>query len=180
MEISFDLSHFAGRPQHLISVLCNLARVSAWAPVHNPEIEEITCRTPSTALKYTRYVTHRVGISAEAEKVFLKNPGIGIRYLRVVNRSTLQDEKTHAKFWKKITRKSKLALEWSMAFNKRLSEKEEEVFLQSMRDMWTYAREVIKGQFPEQIHSMILLKSYEKMASYESHYLQEYIKRFGK
>lgn len=180
MEISFDVSHFVGRPQHLISVLSNMTRVGAWNAHHNAEIEEITCRTPSSALKYTRFVTYKIGISADAEKVFLKNPGIGLRYLRMVNRKTLQDEKAQAKFWKKITNKSSLAIEWARTFNERFSEKEEEVFVHNMRDMWTYAREVIKGKFPDSVHNMILLKSYEKLASYENHYLQEYIKKFGK
>ena len=179
MEITFDIAQFEKRPQQLISVMCNLARVGAWIPSHVEEIEVITCRTPSSAYKYVRYVTGKIGVSAKTEAVFLKNPNIGLRYLRMVNRN-LQDEKIHARFWKKVVKKPELALEWARNFNQRLSEKEEEVFVKNMRCMWQYAQYVIGGRFPESVHNMILLKSYEKMPSYENHAIQEYIKKFGK
>ena len=45
-----------------------------------------------------------------------------------------------------------------------------------MYSMRTYAYFVIKGKFPERIHNMILLKSYENMGEYSKKYLKEYLK----
>lgn len=175
MQISFDVSSFKGRPSNLITILSHLKYGNCYTPAPNLEIEAITCSTPSSALKFCRYV-NSCGISAESEKVFLKNPPLGIRYLKLVKREEMQDPAVHKRFWKRIVKKPELALEWANAFKKRLSESEEEVFAKDMRCMREYAHHVIKGRFPEKVHQIILLKSFEPLNAFHKKALEDYIK----
>lgn len=174
MEITFDVNNYSMDPRSLINVLHSLKQHNSWHPTHEPEIEKITCKTPSSALKYQGLVM-RDGISTDAEKVFLKNPGIGVRYLIRIRKPRFSDPETQTKFWKKVVRDPKVALAWAQTFG-RLSESEEEVFLKCMYSMRTYAYFVIKGKFPERIHNMILLKSYENMSQNSKKYLSDYLK----
>ncbi len=176
MELSFSTDNFVGRPQNLISVLSHLKWAGSYSFKQEEDIESIVCKTPSVAYKFARYVA-KEGISQNAEKVFLKNPSIGIRYLKLTRKNNLTNPEIHAKFWKKITRKPQLALEYSLSFNKRFSESEEEVFLKDTHCMRTYAEKVIKGKFPEKIHNMIVLKSFEvQPSSLDERHLKLYIK----
>jgi hypothetical protein len=129
MNITFEVEKFCNDPRGLIDVLSSLNSVRAWHVGNHREIEEVVCRTPSSALKYCQMVSHSYGVSRESEKVFVKNPGIGIRYLRIVNRTEFLDEKVQKRFWKKVVKKADLAYEWCRAFGRRLSEAEEEVFV---------------------------------------------------
>lgn len=174
MEITFDLANYAGDAKGLIYLLHSLKRHNSWHPTHDDEIERVTCRTPSSALKYQSLVM-KDGISTDAEKVFLKNPGLGVRYLIRIKKKAFSDPETQTKFWKKVIRDPKVALPWAQTFG-RLSEVEEEVFLKCMYSMRSYAYFVIKGKFPERIHNMILLKSYENMSQNSKKYLSEYLK----
>lgn len=175
MQISFNTENFKNRPQSLISVLSHLNYTSAYSPPAHEDIESIVCRTPSLAYKYTKYVAKK-GISASAESVFLKNPNIGIRYLRYINRDSFLDSNIQKRFYKKITKNPTLAFEFCRSLSKRLSEDEEEVFLKCMPSMRSYALYVIRGPFPEKIHNMLVLKSYEEMSSFAKNQLKEYLK----
>lgn len=174
MEITFDVANYAGDAKNLTWVLYSLKQHNSWYPTHEDEIEKITCRTPSSALKYASLVM-KDGISTDAEKVFLKNPGIGVRYLIRIKKKAFSNPEMQTKFWQKVLRDPKVALAWAQTFG-RLSDSEEEVFLKCMYSMRTYAYFVIKGKFPERIHNMILLKSYENMGEYSKKYLKEYLK----
>lgn len=179
MNISFDTERFKGNPNALTAVLSHMKYANCWVPMPNREIESITCTTPSATLKFCRYVNNVCGVSRETEKIFLKNASLGIRYLRVVRREKMQDEDIQKRFWKKVTRNPELALEWSRAFNKRLSETEEEVFVKSMRCMGEYASRIIRGRFPEKIHHMIVLKSFETLGGYDKRCLENYMRSYG-
>jgi hypothetical protein len=174
MNISFDVENFKSRPASLIAVLSHLKACNCYVPSRSIEIERIACRTPSSALKFCRYVN--VALNPESEKVFLKNPKLGIRYLRSSHRQEMQDEKVQKRFWRHITKKPELALEWSQYTGRRLSEQEEEVFVKDMRCMNVYAQKIIKGKFPESVHQMIVLRSFEQMTRYHKMSLEEYIK----
>lgn len=176
MKIEFDTASFGRDARGLTDVLSVLYRHREWNLGHHKEVEEIVCRTPSSALKFCQMVNHSYGISREAEKVFLKNPRIGIRYLRIVGRSHLLDEKIQARFWKKIARSPDLAYQWARAFGKRLPEEDEEVFLQSFRLIKEYAFYVIRGPFPEKIHQKIVLRSFEQIDDWEKRFLSEYLR----
>jgi len=175
MQVSFDTENFRNHAQGLISVLGHLRYTKACSIPAHDDIESITCRTPSIAYKYTRYVAKQ-GISAKAEEVFLKNPKIGIQYLSYIKRDHFLDDKVQKRFHKKMVKNPTLALFYCRVFKKRLTEDEEVVFLKSMVSMWNYAKDIIKGAFPEKIHNMIVLKSYEDMDSYDKHRLKEYLK----
>lgn len=175
MNIHFDTSVFEKNPKGLISVLYNLRMVGSWSVRHERDVEQIVCRTPSSALKYCLSVTRTYGISREAERVFLKNPSIGIRYLRLVGRRNFLDEDTQGRFWRKVVKSPDLCYEWSQAFHLRVSEDEEEVFVKDVRAARDYAFFIIKGPFPEKVHNMLVLRSFEEMDSYSKKCLTEYI-----
>lgn len=174
MQINFDIENFKNRPAGLVAVLSHLKSVGCYVPSRSLEIEAIACRTPSAALKFCRYV--HASVCPETEKVFLKNPKLGIRYLRMAHRQEMQDAKVQKRFWRHITRKPELALEWSQHTGRRLSEQEEEVFVKDMRCMNQYAQRVIKGKFPDSVHQMIILRSFEQMTRYQKQSLEDYIK----
>lgn len=176
MIVSFDLSAFAGKPQNLISVLAGMSSVGQWPFDHNREVEEIVCSTPSSALKYCRYVVHAYGLSAKGERVFLKNPGIGMRYLRLTSKPRFQDDDTQRRFWRKVTKSPDLAYTWASTFGKRLSEEEEMIFSENLSVARNYASRVIRGPFPEPVHHRILLRSFENLPPYEKNALNEYLK----
>lgn len=174
MIVSFDLQAFKANPKGLISVLSHLRGMNQWPLQHNREVEEIVCRTPTSTLNYCRYVVGRYGVSKEAERVFLKNPSVGIRYLRFMGREDFPDEDTQRRFWKKVVRNPEWAYEWCHQFRRRLPEGEE-VFLKSIRRARDYSLFVIKGPFPEKIHHQLVLKSFENLASWEKKSLTEYL-----
>lgn len=175
MNIHFDTSLFEKNPKGLIAVLSNLRRIGSWSVRHERDIERIVCRTPNSALNYCRNVNYAFGVSREAERVFLKNPGIGIRYLRLVGRRSFLDEDTQSRFWRKVVRSPDLCYEWGQAFQQRVSEEEEEVFVKDVRVARNYAFFVIKGPFPEKAHNMLVLRSFEEMDPYSKKCLTEYI-----
>jgi hypothetical protein len=174
MQIAFDIESFKHSAAGLITVLSHLKAAGCYVPSKNLEIETIACRTPSSALKFCRYVNSN--LCPETEKVFLKNPKLGIRYLRSAHRHEMQDPKIQKRFWRHVTKKPEIALEWSRYTGRRLSEEEEEVFVNNMRIMNTYAQTVIKGRFPEKVHQMILLKSFEQLPQYHKRALEEYVR----
>lgn len=176
MIVSFDTEKFRSYPRGLIEILSDLHRVGSWSSNYNKEIESITCRTPASALRYCQNVTYSFGISPEAEEVFLKNPNIGLRYLNLVRREKFLDEKVQKRFWKKVVKKPDLAYFWANQFKKRLSESEEEVFIENPSIARNYAFFVIKGAFPEKIHQMLVLKSFEDLTEHQKRMLQEYLK----
>lgn len=176
MEIKFDIDNFIGKSENLISVLSHLKYAKCYAPVHDEKIEGITCRTPSSALKFCRYVNDKIGISPESEKVFLKNPVLGLRYLKMMRRESFLDPAVQKRFWKRVVKNPELALDWSRAFNKRLSEDEEVVFVKDMRAMKEYAVHAIRGKFSEKVHQMILLKSFEPLSQFHKNQLRDYLK----
>lgn len=175
MQLFIEIEKFANNPKALTNVLYYMRNSGCHIPWKSPEIEAITCKTPSAALRHTRFVCPD-GLSEAAERVFLKNPALGIRYLKKVRREIFQNEDTQRRFWKKVVKKADLAYQWAHAFSKRLSEDEEVVFLESMHRMKEYAYFIIKGPFPEKVHNMILLKSYEPLNEWDKRSLNEYIK----
>lgn len=176
MIVSFDTAAFKGRPTQLVNVLSGLSSVGQWPLGSNPDVEEIVCRKPSSALKYCQEVVHAYGLSAKGERVFLRNPGIGVRYLRLVGRSTFTDADTQRRFWRKVTNNAKLAYEWSKSFGHRLPEDQEMVFSKNLYFARMYAVNVIRGPFPEKVHQSILLRSFENLDSFTKMHLSEYIK----
>jgi hypothetical protein len=175
MNLFIEVDKFQNNPKALSSVLYHLRNNGCHVPYRAPEIEAITCKTPSAALRHTSWVSPD-GVSEAAERVFLKNPSLGIRYLRKIRKERFQNEDTQRRFWKKIVKKAQLAYQWAQAFQKRLSEDEEVVFLESMQRMKEYAFFIIKDRFPEKVHNMILLKSYAPMSEWEKKALNEYVK----
>jgi len=175
MRIGFEVSSFKGRAKSLISVLAGLRAAGEWPLQHHREVEEIVCRTPSSALNYCRYVVGGFGVSGEAERVFLNNPGIGIRYLGFVRRDHFLVEDTQRRFRKKVVKNPELALEWARSFRKRLSEEEEMVFVESPFCAKEYARHVIFGPFPEKVHHALVLKSFGDLPEWDARYLKDYI-----
>lgn len=175
MNLFIEVEKFANNPKALINVLYYMRAADGHVPYMCHEIEAITCKTPSSALRHVRFVSP-TGVSEKAERVFLKNPSLGIRYLKKIRRETFQNEDTQRRFWKKIMKKAELAYQWANAFGKRLSEQEEEVFITDMHRMKEYAYFVIKGPFPEKIHNMILLNSYKELNQWEKKALNEYVK----
>lgn len=176
MIVSFDISAFKDRPRTLIAVLSGMSSVGQWPFDHNREVEEIVCRTPSSALNYCRHVVHAYGISSKGERVFLKNPGIGMRYLRLTSKPRFQDDDTQKRFWRKITKDAALAYKWASTFGKRLSEDEEMVFSEDISIAREYAFRVIRGPLPEPVHHRILLRSFENLSSYDKKSLNDYLK----
>lgn len=175
MHLFIEIEKFQNNPKALTNVLYYMRNQGCHVPYRSPEIEAITCKTPSSALRHTSLVSPE-GVSEASERVFLKNPAIGIRYLKKIRRETFQNYDTQRRFWKKVVKKADLAYQWAQAFGKRLSEDEEVVFLESMYRMKEYAYFIIKEPFPEKIHNMILLKSYEFMPEWEKKSLNDYVK----
>lgn len=175
MNLFIEIEKFKNNPKALTSVLYYMKNNGCHVPYQEPEIEAIVCKTPSSALRYTSWVSSS-GVSEAAERVFLKNPALGIRYLKKVRREFFQNEDTQKRFWKKVVKKANLAYEWASAFGTRLSEDEEVVFLKDVHMMKDYSYFIIKGPFSEKIHNMILLKSYEPMSEWEKKALNDYIR----
>lgn len=176
MEITFDINSFNGRAKSLTNVLYYLTGANCFTPSHSEDIEAIACRTPSDALRYCRHVVGKLGVSHKTESVFLKNPQLGVRYLRYIGRDHFVESKTHTRFWKKIMKKPELALAYATSFNKRFTEQEEEVFVKNMRCMREYSQSVIKGPFTEKVHQMIILRSFDSsMSEWEKRYLKDYV-----
>ena len=175
MSVSFEISAFSSNPKALIGVLSGLSRVNQWPFDHNREVEEIVCKTPSSALNYCRHVVHAYGVSPKGERVFLKNPKLGIRYLRLTNKPRFSDDDTQKRFWRKVIRNPDIAYTWATTFNKRLSEEEEMVFSESIRIAWQYANRIIRGAFPESVHHRILLRSFENLDQYSKQALNNYL-----
>ena len=176
MNIHFDTAAFERDPRGLIAVLSNLRRVGVWSLRHEKDIERIVCRTPSSALNFCRFVNGAFGVSREAERVFLKNPSIGVRYLRVANRKSFLDEDTQRRFWRKVVKNPDICYQWCQAFQQRVSEEEEEVFVKDVVLAKSYAFFIIKGPFPEKVHNMLVLRSFEDMNNYSKSCLTEYIR----
>jgi hypothetical protein len=175
MRIGFEVSSFKGMPKTLISVLSGMRAAGEWPLQHHKEVEEIVCSTPILALNYCRHVVGGFGVSGEAERVFLKNPGIGIRYLGIVHRDHFLVEDTQRRFWKKVVKNPELALEWARSFRKRLSEEEEMVFVESPLCAKEYAMRVIHEPFPEKVHHALVLKSFGELCEWDARYLKDYI-----
>jgi len=178
MRISFDTENFKGRSAAglLTNALANLRAAGSYTHSYsNTDVEDVVCKTPSAAYKFVRYVS-KSGVSPAAERIFLKNPSIGVRYLKYVNRPSFIEEAVQKRFWKKVVKNPSLAFDYCSTFNKRLSEEEEEVFVKDMRVMRDYAQRVIKGKFPQKVHDMILLKSFESMDAWPKENLQRYMK----
>lgn len=175
MRIGFEVSSFKGRAKTLISVLAGLRSAGEWPLQHHREVEEIVCGTPSSALNYCRHVVGGFGVSGAAERVFLKNPGIGIRYLYLVHRDRFLVEDTQRRFWAKVVKSPDLALLWSRTFNKRLSEEEEMVFVEDVICAKEYSRFVIVGPFPEKVHHALVLKSFGGLNDWETRAVKDYI-----
>lgn len=175
MHITFEISSFAGKAKELTNTLYFLKRQGVYFNHHDPEIEAITCRTPSSAYRYARYVATS-GISAEAEKVFNRNANVGIKYLTFTRKKEFSDVKNHQRFWKKVLKDPHLAYTWANSFKTRLPREEDEmIFIENMKQARDYAFFVIKGKFPEKIHNMLVLKSFENMDRWQKNWLQEYI-----
>lgn len=174
MFITFDINKFEGNPKGLTNILYNLRHSTNYFDQTNPEITNITCKTPSNAYRYARYVATS-GLSEKAERVFLKNLNVGIKYLRLIRRKHFLNEDTQKRFWKRVVKNPYLAYCWAHNFNTRLTEEEEEVFIHNLRIARDYALFVIKGKFPEKIHNMLVLKSFELKDGWEKRNLQEYI-----
>ena len=180
MQIIFDTDSFVDRKRKgdrcLANVLHYLKRfgcVGSDRPL--PEVEKITCTTPSGTLRYCKLFACR-GVSAATEAVFLKNPELGVRYLQMVRRSEFLDPKVQKKFRRKFKSNAKVAYHWAKAFGIRLTEEEEQVFRKDMGAARDYARGVIGGRFPDRIHEMLILASFGDMNEYQKKCLADYVR----
>jgi hypothetical protein len=149
------------KAKRLIFLLRNLMDHGQFDGGVYPDIER-HMTVPSLALKYVSFVTREKGMSPEGERIFLKNPDVAIKYLKIVKRDFL-DPAVQKRWHKKVIRNPILAVEYCKLKGRRLSEREEEVFLKDMDAMKDYAMFVIRGPFPERIHEMILLRSFDEM-----------------
>lgn len=174
MHITFQVSQFAGRAKELTNTLHYLKRQGVHFDHHNPEIEEITCRTPSSAYRYSKFVATS-GVSSKAEKIFGRNPSVGMKYLTFIRKKEFTDPKLQERFWKKVVKCPFLAYEWAKTFKCRLPEENEAIFVENMKMARDYAMFVICGRFPEKVHNMLVLKSFENMDRWNKNWLQEYI-----
>jgi hypothetical protein len=175
MQITIDIEKFAHDPKGLTNMLYYIRKSGNYFNPNSEQIEAICCRTPSSAYRYTKLVSTS-GITEKSERVFLKNPNIGIRYLTKIRQAEFKSSDTQRRFWKKVIKNSQIAYEWAREFKKRLSETEEEIFADDFRLAKEYARNVIKGPFPEKIHNILLLKSFEKQDGWRKNCLQDYIR----
>jgi hypothetical protein len=116
------------RAKRLIFVLRNLLDHGEFTQGIYPDIERMMT-VPSLALKYVRMVSREVGMSAEGEKIFLKNPNVALQYLKQIKRSEFLDPKLQKRWRRMVGRNPQIAVAWCKAFGQRLSEKEEEIFL---------------------------------------------------
>lgn len=174
MHITFDVSKFGTDARSLTNALYYLKGSGNQFDSTNPEILEITCRTPSAAFRYAKLVVP-YGLPEKTERVFLKNPNIAIKYLLHLRKKEFSNPDTQKRFWRKVTKNCFIAYQWASAFRTRLSEEEEEVFLDNMRLAKDYAYHVIKGRYPEKIHNILVLKSFELKDGWQKKCLQEYI-----
>ena len=175
MQITIDIEKFANDPKGLTNMLYYIRKSGNYFNAHDPALEAICCRTPSSAFRYTKLVSNS-GITEKSERVFLKNPNIGIRYLKKTNRPEFQNSDTQKRFWKKIVKNADLAYAWCLQFKKRLSEQEEEIFADDSRLAVQYAKNIIKGKFPEKIHNILILKSFEQQDGWRKKCLQDYVR----
>lgn len=176
MQITFDTGMFGPKGEKsLTNVLCYLRRHGCLADGHYPDIERITCRTPSAALRYVRFFAVK-GISPESEAVFLKNPTLAVRYLKYVRRAEFADPKVQKRFRRRFRTNARVAYEWAAAFNTRLTEDEETVFRRDMSAAKDYAMQIIRGKFTEKVHAMIMLASFDELPSYQKKCLAEYVR----
>jgi hypothetical protein len=178
MQITFDTDNFASRSKGdaaLTNVLHYLRKHGCLSEAHYPSIERVTCRTPSSTIRYCRYFASS-GVSPEAERVFLKNPRLGVRYLKMMRRSEFADPDVQRRFRKKFRTDPYAAYEWATQFNVRLTEEEESVFRKDIEVALNYARDVIKGKFPEKVHAMLVLASFKDMTPRQRRFLEEYVR----
>jgi len=183
MQIVFETDNFSARGRKgdhcLANVLHYLKRFGCLATDHSlPEVEKVACLTPSGTIRYCRLFASK-GVTAETEAIFLKNPELGVRYLKMVGRSGFLDPDVQKKFRKKFRSNPRVAYEWAKAFKIRLTEEEEECFRKDLCAANNYARSVIGGRFPERIHEMIILASFGNMDVYQKKSLSEYVKLAG-
>jgi hypothetical protein len=188
MEITFNTDAYDSpnkniqrrRAKRLIFLLRNLMDHGQFTPGIHPEIERLMS-VPSLALKYVRFVNREVGMSAEGEKIFLKNKNVALQYLSEVKRAEFLDPKVQRRWYRMVCRDPAVAAQWCKSFG-RLTEAEEEVFIKDMCAMKEYAFHVIRGKFPEKIHNMILLRSFDDMGKSawsrerQKQSLQEYLR----
>lgn len=190
MEITFNTDAYDSpnktiqrrRAKRLIFALRNLLDHGQFQKGVYPDVERLMT-VPSLALKYVRMVTMEAGMSPEGEKIFLKNPNVALQYLKLVKRPEFLDPKIQKRWRRMVGRNPQIALEWCKAFNQRLTEKEEEIFLKDMVLMKDYAMFVIRGPFPQHIHEMILLRSFDdykgrtsNVRDWQKRALQDYLR----
>jgi hypothetical protein len=193
MEITFNTDAYDStnktiqrrRAKRLIFVLRNLLDHGQFQKGIYPDIERLMT-VPSLALKYVRMVAMETGMSPEGEKIFLKNPSVALQYLKSVKRPDFLDPKIQKRWRRMVGRNPLIALEWCKAFNQRLTEDEEQMFTKDMYAMKDYAMFVIRGPFPQKVHEMILLQSFDDPKGRNSHArdhqkwaLQDYLRYAG-
>ncbi len=167
MQITFDVSAYHSpnkviqrrSSKKVIVLLRNLVDHGCFEPGHHRDIERLMI-IPSLAFSYVRMVTREKGMSPEGERVFLANPSVALQYLRFVNRPFFADPDVQRRWHKKMVRDPAVAFRFCHWQNRRLTEKEEEIFVKDMRMMKDYSMLVIKGPFPDHIHQMLLLQSF--------------------
>lgn len=180
MQITFDTDRFESRSRKgdvcLVNTLHYLKRfgcIGSDQPL--PEVEKLACRTPSGTIRYCKLFASR-GVSAATEEVFLKNPELGVRYLKMVCRSEFLDPQVQRKFRRKFRSNPAVAYLWAKTFGIRLTEEEEVCFRKDMVSARDYARGVIGGRFPDRVHEMLILASFGNVGEYEKKALADYVR----
>jgi hypothetical protein len=140
------------------------------------ELDNYFCTSPALTYKYLKVFLEKGDkASPEIEKVLSKNIHYLFSYFQHTGNHKVQDEKLQKRLDKKIYSDPRLSYCYAFSVLKsRIPEEHEGVFLKNYDFAYRYACEVIGGKFPDSIHKMLLLSSFEENDK-EKHGLKSYI-----
>jgi hypothetical protein len=139
------------------------------------ELDNYFCTSPALAFKYLKVFLEKGDkASPEIEKVLSKNTHYLFAYLKHTGNHKVQDPKLQKRFEKKVYSDPYLSYWYAYyVLKSRLPEEHEVVFLKNYDFAYRYACEVIGGEFPDNIHKMLVLSSFEEKE--DKHGLKSYI-----
>jgi len=140
------------------------------------ELDDYFCTSPALAYKYLKVFLEKGDkASPEIEKVLSKNIHYLFSYFQHTENHKVQDEKLQKRLDKKIYNDPRLSYCYAYSVLKsRIPEEHEGVFLKNYDFAYRYACEVIGDKFPDSIHKMLLLSSFEENDK-EKYGLKKYI-----
>jgi hypothetical protein len=192
-KISFDLKDFQKDKSSLLKFLISLRRAGVF--YRTEELDDFFTQQPIYAYNYVKKVlvqsrynletknteylnSEKNKLSADKEKIFIKNIKIAIGYLKITNQIKFKDEKINARFEKKLYRDPILSYDYAMLVLKegRIPEEKEEVFIKNPYPMFLYSANILKEHFSNNIHKKIVLMSFSE--EYKNISGQRYIKSY--